>query len=260
MGLPKGKNGVGMITAVAFEIPAGAADYWQERLHRHNIRTTRETRFGDEVIVFSDPHGLVLELVASGNPYVVSDTSSGNTLAHMQRIKGFHSATALLKSMQSTKELLVHSMGMVLHDQEGNRFRFEMKNDTSFANFYDLVVDPEAESGQQGGGSVHHIAFRTPTDDEQIYWQQSLREDGYQVTMVRDRKYFKSVYFHEPGGVLFEIATDPPGFTVDEPLEHLGHSLQLPEHFEQLRMEIESHLPPLRTTEVVQEFIDSKDR
>jgi glyoxalase family protein len=121
-----------------------------------------------------------------------------------------------------------------------------MKRDDSFGHFYDVVIDAQAENGQQGGGTVHHIAFRTPTDDELKFRQKSFMDNGFSVTPVRDRKYFKSIYFHEPGGVLFEIATDPPGFTVDEPYERLGRDLKLPDQYESMRIEIESRLPKLR--------------
>ena len=141
------------------------------------------------------------------------------------------------------------SMGMVLHDKEINRYRFKMKGADSFGHFYDVVIDDQAKVGRQGGGTVHHIAFRTPTDDEQQYWQQSLRDSGFSVTPVRDRKYFKSIYFHEPGGVLFEIATDPPGFAVDEPPEKLGRDLKLPDRYEPMRGEIEERLPVLQHDE-----------
>jgi glyoxalase family protein len=137
-------------------------------------------------------------------------------------------------------------MGMKLLNKEGNRYRFKMTRDDTLENFYDVVVDPKAQNGRQGGGTVHHIAFRTPNDDEQKYWQKSLKDDGFSVTSIRDRKYFKSIYFNEPGGVLFEIATDPPGFAVDEPHDDLGNELQLPDQYEPMRGEIESRLPKLQ--------------
>ena len=137
-------------------------------------------------------------------------------------------------------------MGMELHDKEQNRFRFKMMNDQSFGHYYDVVVNPKAENGRQGGGTVHHIAFRTPTNETQIDWQNAIRENGFSVTPIRDRKYFKSIYFNEPGGVLFEIATDTPGFSVDESHENLGQDLKLPDQYEPMRAEIESGLPNLQ--------------
>ena len=139
-------------------------------------------------------------------------------------------------------------MGMKLVDQEANRYRFKMKRDDAFGHFYDVVIDAQADNGLQGSGTVHHIAFRTSTDDELKYWQKSLMDRGFSLTPIRDRKYFKSIYFHEPGGVLFEIATDPPGFTVDEPYESLGRDLKLPDQYEPMRIEIENRLPTLQTS------------
>ena len=179
-------------------------------------------------------------------PSTLIQNSNPESAAH--RIVGFHSATALLSSLDETQALLMNLMGMVLHDKEGNRYRFKMKNDDTFGHFYDVVIDAQAENGQQGGGTVHHIAFRTPTDDELKYWQKTLMDNGFSVTPIRDRKYFKSIYFHEPGGVLFEFATDPPGFAVDEHFERLGHDLKLPDQYESMRTEIESRLPNLHST------------
>ena len=256
-GMPQGKNGNGMITAIAFEIPIGASEYWRKRLLQHGIETTTGQRFGEEVTSFSDPYGLCLELIATGRSVATSQyTSSSQVPAYP--INGFHSASSTLKSIQDTMELLVDYLGMELQVQEGNRSRFKMKNDTSRALFYDLLIEPEAEKGRQGSGSVHHIAFRTADDKEQQLWRCSLLEGGYSVTEVRDRKYFKSIYFHEPGGVLFEIATDAPGFAVDEPMEFLGQTLQLPKNFETMRSEIEKILPPLRSNVFIHEYMGAQ--
>jgi glyoxalase family protein len=243
--LPRGKSGAGMVTSIAFSIPTGSVDYWRKRLHAHGIETAEGQRFGDRLIQFDDPHGLSLELIES--PTVHSNLKqSGSSKSAAIRIVGFHSATALLRSLVETQSLLVNLMGMALHDTEGKRYRFKMKSDDTFGCFYDVVVDAQAEDGRQGGGTVHHIAFRTPTDDGQKYWQKSLMDNGLSVTPIRDRKYFKSIYFHAPGGVLFEIATDPPGFTVDEPYESFGLGLKLPDQYESMRSEIESRLPKLQ--------------
>jgi glyoxalase family protein len=161
---------------------------------------------------------------------------------------GLHSATVLLNSLEDTRFLLTDIMGIEHLDREGDRHRFIMEGDGAPGKFFDVVVDKQAGHGTQGGGSVHHIAFRTPTDVEQKHWQNMLMERGFSVTPVRDRKYFKSIYFHEPGGVLFEIATDPPGFTVDEVQENLGRDLRLPAQYEPKRTEIEARLPELRSS------------
>ena len=137
-------------------------------------------------------------------------------------------------------------MGMTLAGRENSRCRFKMSGTDSRGQFLDVVVDPDAPQGSQGTGTVHHIAFRAKTDTEQLLWQADLRREGYSVTEVRDRSYFKSIYFHEPGGILFEIATDAPGFAVDEPVAHLGQSLMLPDQYERIRTRIEAGLPPLK--------------
>jgi glyoxalase family protein len=212
----------------------------------HGIATKEDKRFGDQIIQFEDPEGLTLELIVTPTVGSTSIRSCNSDLS-AHRIAGLHSASAMLKSLQETRSLLVNFMGMTLHDKEGNRYRFKMKRNDSIGQFYDVVIDEQAENGRQGGGTIHHIAFRTPTDDEQKYWQQSLMDNGFSVTPIRDRKYFKSIYFHEPGGVLFEIATDPPGFTVDEAYDNLGHGLQLPDQYEPMRSEIEGRLPELQS-------------
>ena len=245
--LPRGKTGAGMVTSIAFSIPVGSADYWRKRLNGNGIEIKEGSRFGDHVIQFADPHGLSLELIETPTAHLtLSQSSTQKSVPY--RIMGFHSASALLNSLKETQSLLLNLLGMVLHNKEGNRYRFKMESDDSFGHFYDVVIDAQAETGRQGGGTVHHIAFRTPTDDEQKYWQKSVMDKGFSVTPIRDRKYFKSIYFHEPGGVLFEIATDPPGFTVDEPYESLGRDLKLPAQYEFMRTDIESRLPKLPST------------
>ena len=244
--LPRGGAGAGMVTSTAFSIPQGSVDYWRRRFKVHDIEIKEDERFGDHVIQFEDPHGLSLELIET--PRVHSTLiQNSNPESPVHRIVGFHSATALLRSLEETQSLLVNLMGMEFVDQEANRYRFKMEPDDSFGHFYDVVIDADAENGRQGGGTVHHIAFRTPTDDKLKYWQQSLMDNGFSVTSIRDRNYFKSIYFHEPGGVLIEIATDPPGFTVDEPHERLGRDLKLPEKYESKRPEIERRLPKLHS-------------
>lgn len=243
--LPRGNPGAGMVTSIAFSIPTGSADYWRKRLAVNGIDTNNGERFGDGLIQFEDPHGLSLELIETA---AADSTSirSRDAKSAAYRIGGFHSATTLLASLEETQLLLTNLMGMVGQDKEGNRYRFRTKNGVSFGNFYDVILDDRAENGRQGGGTVHHIAFRTPTEKDQKDWQKLLMQNGYSVTPIRDRKYFKSIYFHEPGGVLFEIATDPPGFTVDESYERLGQNLQLPDQYEPMRAEIENRLPALK--------------
>jgi predicted esterase/catechol 2,3-dioxygenase-like lactoylglutathione lyase family enzyme len=254
IGMPPGQAGAGMITATGFSIPSDSLEYWLERLGRHGVEVAQESRFGEQVIRFNDPHGLHLELIATKNLVDEIESNLAVKEAH-HRIRGFHSATSMVREIQGTEQLLTGSMGLKRFVQEDNRIRFAMENDEGLGRYYDLLVDPDAPAGRQGSGTVHHIAFRTRSDDEQTYWQHTLRLDGQAVTEVRDRNYFKSIYFHEPGGVLFEIATDPPGFTVDERPEELGRSLKLPSQYEPMRTRIEQHLPPLRGPEFVHRFV-----
>ncbi len=243
--LPKGNTGIGMVSATAFMIPRESVEFWSKRLSDAGIAVAKDTRFGDPVIRFSDPHGLPLELIGVFN----SPSRIGwkeNPIPVHHAVSGFHSATAVLGSLEGTKALLTDLLGMEFYGSEADRHRFRMRDGGLPSCFYDLVVDFEAGPGRSGGGTVHHIAFRTKDDDEQAYWQKMLRQKGFSVTEVRDRKYFRSIYFHEPGGVLFEIATDPPGFSVDEEPNTLGSTLKLPAQYEPMRSEIEKRLPPLR--------------
>jgi glyoxalase family protein len=185
--LPRGKAGAGMVTFLAFAIPKGSVDYWRKRLNGYGIETNESKRFGGSLIQFEDSHGLGLELVEMENVAANSALSDGS-IASAYRILGLHSATALQHSLEGIQDLLMHGMGMVLHGKEGDRYRFKMNNDDACGHFYDVVIDVQAEKGRQGGGTVHHIAFRTLNDDEQKFWQQSLRDKGFSVTAIRDRK------------------------------------------------------------------------
>ncbi len=244
--LPPGKPGTGMVTAINFAAPHNSVDFWINRLKNRGIPIKTVERFGEPVIQFADPHGLPLELTGvAAPPSTVYWENSPIAEAHA--VMGIHSATATLTSLNDSKTLLVDIMGMKLHDQEQNRYRFKMNNPSSSANYYDIIVEPSSSTGKAGAGTVHHIAFRTQNDATEIGWQSVLRSSGRAVTDVRDRKYFRSIYFHAPENVLFEIATDPPGFTVDESENELGSSLKLPDQYETMRAEIEQRLPPLHS-------------
>ncbi len=243
--LPTGRPGTGMVTAVTFAIPIQSVDFWIKRLQKQGIGIKLNERFGDPVIQLTDPHGLPVELTGTADT-PPSAYWQDSPISEANAISGFHSATATFKSLEQNKTLLVDLLDMTLFDQEHNRYRFKMDGPHSPGHFYDIVVDPQAPLGKAGGGTVHHIAFRTKDSTTQSIWQSSLRASGVDVTDVRDRKYFRSIYFNTPEGVLFEIATDPPGFTVDESTDELGGSLQLPDRYEPMRADIERHLPVLR--------------
>ncbi len=239
--LPQGKPGTGMVSAIAFAVPRFSVDYWTQRLEGYGIAVATERRFGEPVIRFTDPHGLPLELV--GTPS--SDDPSERASESQTAIIGLHSATLLLDRIDATQKTLVDGMGMTPGQPEGSRYRFAMHDANAPGHLLDVIVDPSAGRGRSGGGTVHHIAFRTRDSREQQAWRQRLQRHGLSVTEVRDRTYFQSIYFKEPGGVLFEIATDPPGFCVDEDLHDLGTALKLPARHEPLRRQIEEQLPPL---------------
>lgn len=243
--MPNGRPGAGMIVSTAFAVPLEAIPFWSERLNQQGVDFRAQQRFGEPVIRFRDPHGLSIELIGS-HPLTAAAHCEKCPVDQSNAIRGLHSATALLNRLDGTKALLVESIGMTLKGNENNRYRFQMNGDPSPGRFLDVLVDPGAPKGRSGTGTVHHIAFRAKTDSDQLAWQAALRLQGYSVTEVRNRNYFKSIYFHEPGGILFEVATDAPGFAVDEPTEHLGEALKLPAQYEPIRPQIEASLPPLR--------------
>lgn len=243
--LSQGRPGSGMVTAVAFSIPRGSIDFWVQRLNAAGVKVGKEERFGEPVVRFVDPHGLPLELVGVSRPPSNVYWKDG-PVTETHAIQGFHSATATLNRWEEIKGLLLDVMGMTLEGRENNRYRLRMENQASPGVTYDIVADSDAPVGRPGGGTVHHIAFRTADDESQADWQTRLRASGIAVTGVRDRNYFRSIYFSSPGGILFEIATDPPGFSVDEKHEELGTSLKLPSQYEPMRDKIEKQLLPLR--------------
>ena len=245
----RGIRGNGEAAAVAYNIPSGSMGFWHDHLRSNGIALQPvEKRLDAEVLSFDDPDGMRLELVESTASPSVQYWEAG-PIPEVHALNGFHSVTLWLDEVESTADLLANQMGYTFEAQEENRHRFVGKPGV-LAHVLDILHHPgrpEEMPNQAvlGGGSVHHIAFRVPTDENQLEYQSILRLAGYEVTPVIDRKYFHSIYYREPGGVLFEIATEPPGFTVDEPLDSLGEELKLPEWFEPNRPVIEASLPPL---------------
>ena len=240
----RGRRGNGEAAAVAYAMPAASMGYWAERLETLGVAERHvETRFGEEVLRFEDPDGLPLELVATEDPSTVRPWAGG-PVPERHALRGFHSATLWLGAVAPTAALLTDQLGYTFVGQEGERSRYRAAS-AGRALYVDLVHRPDEPRGRFGAGSVHHIAFRTVDDAEQLAYRQVLQEAGQQVTPVRDRQYFHSIYFREPGGVLFEVATDAPGFTYDEPVEALGQALKLPPWLEARRDQIEQRLPRL---------------
>lgn len=240
----QGRQGTGQITATSFSIPAQSYNYWVDRLSAAAVNfDTGESHFGEHLITLQDPDGLPLELVAHlagalRSPWV------GGPVPLEHAIRGFAGATLCLSGYQHTAELLTGTLGFHEVGHEGSRFRFRLGEGDEAANI-DLHCQPEENPGRMGIGVVHHIAWRTPTGEDQLKWRSVVAEAGYDVTPVLDRQYFESIYFREPGGVLFEIATDPPGFTADESRDALGTELKLPPWLEPRRDRIVARLPEI---------------
>jgi glyoxalase family protein len=242
-GIPQGRKGKGQLTVTSFSIPENSLDYWMKRLNKFQVAYAGpQHRFKDERFIYLEDHdGLGLELVANAK-----DERQGFTYGNIPSdfaIQGFHGMTLSEECGEKTSRLLVDQMDHVLIAEEGNRFRYSTSGKPG--DFVDILCCPDALKGVPGYGTVHHVAFATANGATQVEARTRLLKFGSNITPVIDREYFHSVYFREPGSVLFEIATIPPGFTIDEPLEHLGEVLQLPSWEEKNRARIEKKLPQI---------------
>jgi glyoxalase family protein len=245
-GARRGIRGTGQVEATAFVIPPDSIGYWLERLKQQHVTAEKApTRFGEEVIRLLDPDGLMIELIAS-NSHGQVDLWPDSPVPTEHALHGFHSVSAALEGYERTARLFTESFGYRLVDESGNRFRFASSDDSAPGRIVDLLCQPDTAMGRVAAGSVHHIAFRAKDEAEQLRWREYLVDLGYNVTPLIDRTYFHSIYFREPGGVLFEIATEPPGFTLDEKVEELGTHLCLPPWMESVRSQIEKILPPIQ--------------
>jgi glyoxalase family protein len=243
-GAARGKRGAGEATALAFSVPGGSLDYWSDRLSRLGIANTRRgERFGEGLLGFEDPDGMVVELVADASAGGIPGLA-GSAVVPDHAIRAFHGATITQRALAPASSFLVDVMGFAATGIEGARHRFILGPEAERTRV-DILVDPLAPAGRQSAGSVHHIAWRAADDAEQLRWRAALIEAGRRPTEVIDRCYFHSIYFREPGGLLFEIATDPPGFSADETVDSLGGALKLPRWLESSRPSIERVLPPL---------------
>lgn len=242
--MPQRPAGNGQITVTGFAIAPDSVDYWQERLAKRGVQTEEPTeRFGETVIAFSDPDGLRYELVADPSaPLRTAVAWPAMPVPEEHALRGFSGITISAKSAAPTGAILTTLLGLKTVGREGNRARYQIGEGVDRA-MVDIVENPDNPRGREGVGTVHHVAWRTPDDEAQAAWRERVGAAGIGVTPVRDRQYFRSIYFREPGGVLFEIATDPPGFQVDESFEELGSSLKLPPWLEPQRAEIEQVLP-----------------
>ncbi len=245
-----GRPGTGQVTAVSFAIPPAGLRFWTERLAAHGIAAGRLERFDEHVLSFHDPDGLPLELVAPSR----EDPRGGGWSGPVPReaaISGVFGVTLTEARTEPTGAFLEETLGFHRLLEEGPRSRFAAgppgrEEAGGPGALLDLVHAPNEPRGTVAVGTMHHVAWRTPDDGEQRVWRQQIDVMGHGVTPILDRLYFHSIYFKEPGGALFEIATDPPGFTVDEAPDRLGEGLCLPPWLDQLRDRLEQELPPLR--------------
>jgi glyoxalase family protein len=241
--LPPGRNGAGLAVEVALAVAAGSLEFWRARLGEHGVAAGAvEQRFGERVLPFRDPHGLEVALVEVEGRTFVPWAASPVPEAH--QIRGLHSVRLWVRSAAATRDLLVSLMGLQQAESEGEWRRYAAREGGS-GTFLDLAERPGSARGEWGPGTIHHVAWRVEDSAEEMELREALVPAGHRPTPQIDRFWFKSVYFREPGGVLFELATEGPGFTVDEDPARLGETLILPPWLEARRDEIVAALPPV---------------
>ena len=237
----QGKIGDGQVGVTSYVVPKGALDFWESRLEKFDIPYTKITRFGEIYLEFDDPHGLHIEIVEREEGEI--NTWTFGDVRPDVAIKGFGGATLFSAKPDKTAETLEKVLGLEKVDEEGDFVRYRSSAD--IGNIIDLKVVSTGR-GQMGVGTVHHIAWRASDDKDQLDWQKYVAQNGYGVTPVQDRNYFNAIYFREHGEILFEIATDPPGFAHDESHETMGKQLMLPAQYEQYREQLEHSLIPIK--------------
>ncbi|MFP9099785.1 ring-cleaving dioxygenase [Flavobacterium sp. RHBU_24] len=242
-GIPQGRRGSGMATEIGYSVPKGSLEKWVERFEKYNVIYNKPSeRFGQRYLTFLDPDGLKLEFYEVENdtrkPWETDEVKADIAT------RGFHNVTITLNNIKGTAGVLTDIFGYTLIGQDGNRYRYAVDT-VDQAALVDLVELKDEKLGHVANGTVHHVAFRVIDDESLMYLREKVVAAGLNITPQIDRNYFHSLYFREPGGVLFEIATDNPGFMIDEALEDLGKGLKLPAKYENIREDIEAHLAPL---------------
>ncbi len=242
-GVPRGRIGTGQVSVTSFAVPQDSLGYWVERLLQHGVRFEQPVRrFDETVLTISDPDGLAVEFVARGGT-VGGEIWERSPVPPEYAIRGIPGVTLSERSGEVAENVLTNLLGFEKVEERDGRTRYLSAG--SGGSFADVLALPGGAAGQTAVGTVHHVAWRAPNDETQEAWREELEARGLHVTPVLDRNYFRSIYFREPGGVLFEIATDPPGFAVDEDPDQLGESLKLPPWLEKDRERIEEVLPPV---------------
>jgi glyoxalase family protein len=243
-GARKGSAGTGMATNIAYAVPADSFNFWVDRFEQYRVSYNKPSeKFGESYLSFLDPDGLKLELVV---PKKQDNRTAWETDAIKAEvaIKGFHGVTLTLQNKKATADILTNILGYQLMEQSGNHYRYNTET-VDNAAIVDLVELPQGTRGIGGAGTNHHIAFRVKNEEVLMHFRDKVARAGHSITNKINRNYFYSLYFREPGGVLFEIATDNPGFGIDEPWDKLGSGLLLPPQYEPRRAEIEAVLPDL---------------
>ncbi|HEY8969812.1 MAG TPA: ring-cleaving dioxygenase [Puia sp.] len=239
-----GRTGTGMATEIGYSVPAGSLEFWKERFINEDVRHGEiSQRFGEQYLSFKDPDGLNINLIVSRTE---DDREPWTTdeIPARYAIRGFHSITLTLRSIMPTATILTEIFGYQLSQHEGDRTRY-ITDAVENASIVDLVEAPSGSAGYNAAGTNHHVAFRVKDDTILMEFRDKILKKGLHITPKIDRDYFFSLYFREPGGVLFELATDNPGFMRDEPLNELGTHLKLPKQYESSRAKIEAVLPKL---------------
>ena len=246
-GQPRGRKGAGQATNTSFSVPPRSISFWEDRLKSHGVSVEApHRRFGDTVLSFKDHDGQGLELVASEGVEERTGWTKG-PVPKEHAIRGFHSVTLLEEVLERTETVLVDTLGFRQVGEEEDRFRYEAGKGGA-GTIVDILSRPKSQRGFVSVGTVHHVAFRARDDAQQKDLRQEIVKADLNVTPVINRNYFHSIYFREHGGVLFEVATDQPGFAIDESPEQLGTHLALPPWLENSRAEIERNLPPVGLT------------
>lgn len=240
-----GRIGTGQVGVTTFVVPEQALDFWEKRLAKFRVSVQKVNRFNESFLQFEDPHGLRLELVARSEGPKSEWAFDGMTPD--VAVKGFGGAILLTSSPQQTAQLLEQVLGFEKVGQEGQYLRLRSNGD--LGNIVDIDLHT-SNRGLMGAGTIHHIAWRAKDDEDHRDWQSHIRAGGYQPTDIVDRQYFNALYFREWGGILFEIATDPPGFDRDEPADKMGEQLMLPPWLEPARGQIEEILLPIKVRQV----------
>jgi glyoxalase family protein len=243
-GIQAGRQGAGQTTEVTYSVPQGSLTFWKQRLEKHDVKIISGKRFKEEFISFTDPDGLPLTFL---EPQIADDRMGWTSpdVGSGVAIKGFHSVTLTLRKKDATEKVL-QLLGYTPMGNEGDRYRYATDAVTT-ASVID-IIETNKPAGVNAAGTVHHIAFRVKDEQTQMEFREKIANAGYQITPKIDRNYFFSLYFREPGGVLFEIATDNPGFGIDEPIDQLGSELKLPAQYEHHRQKIEEALPALNSS------------